>query len=65
MSAHIGSRTLVVDHVVRRETNIAVQIHGCLVHRDPELVHQIDAVNMLLPEKAELDELEALLDSPA
>src|SRR5690606_8484760 len=64
-TADIGPCALVVDHVVRRETDVAVQVGGRLVHRDPELVHQVAAVHMSLPEQAELYELEALLDAPA
>jgi hypothetical protein len=63
--ANIGARALVVDHVVRRQRDVAIQIRGCLVHRDAELLHHVDAINVPLPEQAELDELEALLNTPA
>ena len=64
-AADIGPRALVVDHVVRCEADVAVQVGGRLVYRDPELIHQIAAVHMSLPEQAELDELKALLDARA
>ena len=34
-------------------------------HPEAELIHQINPIYVPLPEKAELDELETLLDSPA
>ena len=64
-AADIGPRALVVDHVVRRQRDVAVQVRGCLVHRDAELLHHVDTIDVSFPEQAELDELEALLDPPA
>ncbi len=55
---------LVVDHVVRSEADITVQVGGRLAHRQPELFHQIAAVHSPLPKQSKLDELEALRDSP-
>jgi len=61
----IGARALVVDHVVRRQRDVAVQVRGRLVHRNAELLHHVDAIDVTLPEQAELNELEPLLDPPA
>lgn len=58
-------RALVVDHVVGRQRDVAVQVQGCLVHRDAGLLHRVDTIGVSFPEQAELNELEALLGSSA
>jgi len=60
----VGAGALVVDHVARRHAEVAVQVGGCLVDRDPEGGHQVAAVDMAFPEEPELDELEPALNAP-
>jgi hypothetical protein len=50
-ATNVGPHALVVEHVVGREANAAIQVGGRLVHRDLELLHQVAAVHMFLPEQ--------------
>src|SRR5690606_38160207 len=65
VAADIGAGALVVEHVVRGHAEVAVQVGGCLVDRDPEGVHQVATVDMPLPEQPELDELKSSFDPPS
>src|SRR5690606_38097681 len=64
VAANVGAGALVIDHVARRHAEIAVQVGGSLVDRDPEGGHQVATVDLAVPEQPELDELESALDAP-
>src|SRR5690606_6729116 len=63
-AADVGAGALVIEHVVRRHAEVAVQVGGGLVDRDAEGGHQVATVDVTFPEQPELDELESTLDAP-
>src|SRR5690606_7588545 len=64
VAPNVGTGALVVEHIVRRHAEVAVQVGGGLVDRDPEGGHQVAAVDMAFPEQPELNELEPALNAP-
>lgn len=54
-ASNVSADALVIDHVIQRHAEVAVQIGRRLTDRDPEGGHQVAEVDVAFPEKPELE----------